>query len=294
MYGLMRNIIELSYCILPLDCCRMIPLMLSLAQVLLWHFSVLRLDSRTLFIFKLEHRPPSRIFHLPLFRLVHQLKILWILIELLQQITVHLFLVYPDGLPKQLKLPQLFLEMFPSNDKLEFKRNMSSFAWWLLYLKLLIMFPTKMLKDDLNGRNPCKPKLIMFRRITLRTWFPNHKERKLWSVDGSTEPNLPLKVLLSDINHAYLQRYFLNKKELNTLRSLPLLQRWTLFRWFFPLLLILDGKSIRWMWRVHLFMETYLNKFSWNNHLVFWQILTWCVVSRSQFMVWSKIHGPSR
>jgi hypothetical protein len=53
----------------------------------------------------------------------------------------------------------------------------------------------------------------------------------------------------------------------------PLLQRWTLFDWFFPLLLILDGKSIRWMWKLIFFMDTYLKKFSWNNHFVLLHIV---------------------
>jgi len=73
------------------------------------------------------------------------------------------------------------------------------------------------------------------------------------------------------------------------LKPLLLLQIWTFFTSFFPFLLVLDGKYIRWMWRVPFFMETYLKKFSWNNHLVLWQIQIWCVDSRSRFMVWSML-----
>jgi hypothetical protein len=87
------------------------------------------------------------------------------------------------------------------------------------------MLPTKMLKDELNRSMLCRHKLILYQRITLGTWFPDCKERTLRSVDGSTRPNLPLKVFLSDIKHAYLGRDFIKKKALNTLKHFPLLQR---------------------------------------------------------------------
>jgi hypothetical protein len=59
------------------------------------------------------------------------------------------------------------------------------------------------------------------------TWdfVPDCKERTLRSVDGSTGPNLPLKVTLQDIKHIWLLRDFLNKNTSTTLRPFPLLQR---------------------------------------------------------------------
>jgi hypothetical protein len=71
-----------------------------------------------------------------------------------------------------------------------------------MYLKILIMFSTQMLKEDLNGSRSRRQKLILCRRITLGTCFPNYEEIKLLNVDGSTRTNLPLKVLLSDIKYA--------------------------------------------------------------------------------------------
>jgi hypothetical protein len=59
--------------------------------------------------------------------LVHHIrrpKYLRLFIDLLQLSIVHLFLVYPDGMPRQLKLLDLILMMFPLDDKLEVKRNM--------------------------------------------------------------------------------------------------------------------------------------------------------------------------
>jgi len=172
MYGLMRIIPASSYWMPLLYYCRMIPLMLSWTLVLLFHFSFLQLDSRTLFLFWLEHRPMSRLVHWYIFWLVyclHRLKSLWLLIDLLQWKMIHMFLVYPDGLPRQLKLLDLMSVMFPPNKKLEVKRNMLVLHWWLVFLKIMILLSTRMFKDDMNGNSLCRQKLILCWRITLGT-----------------------------------------------------------------------------------------------------------------------------
>jgi len=166
---------------------------------------------------------------------------------------------------------------------------MPKFPSWLVSLKPSILLPTLTSKDDPNGNMQWRLKLIPCWRIKPGTWFPNLMERTFWSFNGSIRPNLPLKVLLSDIKHTSWWRYFLNKKPSTTLKPLLPLQRWTLSDWFFPLLLILDGRLIIWMWRVFFFTTTYLNKFTWNNHLAFWQIPIWHVDSRIRFMVWTRL-----
>jgi len=180
----------------------MIPLMFSMKLVLLFHSPILWLDNRTFFQFRLDRRPLSRLVCHPLFHLVFQMTTLWILNDLLKRTRVHLFLFYPNGLPIQLKLLQRMLEMLLVDERLKVKRKMSEFIWWLVYLKPQTLLPTQILKDNLNGIRPCRHKLILFRRIRLGTWFLDCKERTLWNVDGSTWPNLPLTVSLSDINHA--------------------------------------------------------------------------------------------
>jgi len=161
MFGLMRSLLVLSSWIIFLDCCRMIPLMVSLTLVILFHYSVLQIDSLTFSLFRLDCQPLSW--------LVDRMKTLWFLIDLLKWIEVHLFLVYLYGMPRQLNLLELMLEISPPDDKLEVKSNMLVFPWWFVYLKLLIFFSTQRLKDNLNESIPCKHKLILFRRITLGT-----------------------------------------------------------------------------------------------------------------------------
>jgi hypothetical protein len=159
-----------------MNCYKMIHLMLSLTPVLLLHTSVLRLDSRTLLLFQLDPWTPSRLVYPPLFRLVPWLKTLWILIDLLMWIIFHMFLFYPNGIPRKLNILEMMLEMHPLDENLEIKTSIPTFPWWLVCLKTMIMFPTQMLKDDLNGRKLCKNKFTLFWRVILRTWFPNYKE----------------------------------------------------------------------------------------------------------------------
>jgi hypothetical protein len=132
----MRSILELS-CWMPLIYwCKMIPLMFSLTLVLLFQFSILRLDNRTMFSFQLDHQLMSQLVCWYMFKRVnhlHGMNLFWLLIDLLQWKIAHVFLVYPNGLPKQLKLLDLMSEMFPPDNKLEFKINMSALHWWLVY-----------------------------------------------------------------------------------------------------------------------------------------------------------------
>jgi hypothetical protein len=143
----------------PLDFYRMITSMLFPNMVLMFLFSILWLDSKILFLFQLYRRPPRRLVHWYPFRLVHylrRLKLFQILIDLLQWTTIHPFLVYSDGIPRQLKLLDLMSVIFSLDDKIEVKRNMSSFHWWLMYLKHLILLHTQMLMDKLNGNRLCR------------------------------------------------------------------------------------------------------------------------------------------
>jgi hypothetical protein len=127
IFSLMR-ILMVSSCWMPLlYFYRIIHLMLSLTLVLLFPSSVLRLDNQNLSLFWLDHPPLSRLVHHPLFQLVHWMKTLWLLIDLMKWNEVRLFLVYPDGLPRKLNLLELMLDMPPMENKLEVKRNMLVF-----------------------------------------------------------------------------------------------------------------------------------------------------------------------
>jgi len=172
IYGLMRILLRSSCWMNPLDFYRMITLMLFLTLFLLFLFSVLWLDNQNLFPFQLDHRPPSRLVHWYPFWLVyhlHQLEIFRLLINLMQWTIIHPFLFYPNGLPRQLKLLDLMPVIFPSDKKLEVKRNMPLLHWWLMYLEFMILLHSWILKDDLNGNMICRHKLILCRRITLGT-----------------------------------------------------------------------------------------------------------------------------
>jgi len=144
-------------------------------------------------------------------------------------IIVHLFIFYPNGIPRPLNFLDLMLEMAPTHIIIKFKRNIPKLPWWIVLLKPSTLLPTQMMKDDLNGSRPWRKKNTFCQRIRVGNWFLDRKERTLWSVDGTTWPNLPLNVLLRDINHASLWRDFLNKKASTTLNHFPLFQRWTLF-----------------------------------------------------------------
>jgi len=224
----MRSLLESICWMPPMDFYKIITLMLFLTLVLLFHFSVLRLESRNMFLFLLDHRPLIRLVNLYLFQLVlhlRQLKLFWVLINHLQWTIFHLFIVHPNRMPRKLKLLDLMSVIFPLVNKLEVKSNMPTLHYWLMYLKILIMLPTQMLKDDQNGNMLCKKQLILCQWITLGNYFLDNKEIMLWSVNGFIGPNFPLKVLLRNLNLTFLRRDFLNKKVLTTLIPLPMLQR---------------------------------------------------------------------
>jgi len=172
MYGFMRSLLATSCCMHPLDCCRKNPLLLYLTLVLPFHILVLRLGNQNLFLSQLDYRPLSRLVRHPLFRLVCQLKNIWLMINLLSWNTVYLFLVYPDEFPRQLNLLELMLMTFPPDYKLNVKSNMPMLPWWIMYLKLLTLLPTRMLKDELNEKRMRTQKLILFWRIKLQTCWP--------------------------------------------------------------------------------------------------------------------------
>lgn len=110
--------------------------------------------------------------------------------------------------------------------------------------------------------------------ITLGIYFLDRKERTLWNVNGFIRPNLPLKVLLSVIRLLWSQKDSLNRKESTILRPFPELKIWTMFNLFSLLLLTSDDRSIIWMLRTPFYMVTYLKRFTWNNLLILWRILT--------------------
>jgi len=117
MFGLMRILPESSCWIPPLCFCMMLTLMLSRTLFLLLLSSFLRLVHRILYLFLLECQSLSWLVQHLMFQLVHQLYTLWILIILLKWTTVHLFLIFPIGIPILLKLLELILEMHLAYEK---------------------------------------------------------------------------------------------------------------------------------------------------------------------------------
>ena len=67
----------------------------------------------------------------------------------------------------------------------------------------------------------------------------------------------------------FVEKDFLEKKAYVTLKTLVVFQRWTLFNFLFRLLLDLDGKHIKWMSKIILFMEILMNKSIRRDPLVF-------------------------
>ena len=101
MYGLMGSIITSRCWMFPLDCYRIITLMLFLTLVFLFHFPFVRLEKQNMFLFWVDHWSPSWLVHRYLFWLVHPLfrmNLFWFVIDLLLWNRVHPFLVYPNRL----------------------------------------------------------------------------------------------------------------------------------------------------------------------------------------------------
>jgi len=161
MYGLMRILMESNCWRPPLNCWRMIPLMFYSTLSLLFHFSIPQMDNQTLFMSQLDYQTLIWLVCRYFFRMVchlHRLKLFQLLINLLQWTKNHLFLVYLDGIPRQLKLLDLISVTFPLDEKIEFKISMLALHWWIVFLKFMILFRTRILKDDLNGNKLCRKK----------------------------------------------------------------------------------------------------------------------------------------
>jgi len=108
-------------------------------------FSVLWLDTWIMFLFKLECQPMIRLVCRYLFWLVLHLlplKLFLLLIDLLQWISIHPFVAYPDGMLKLLNLLVLMSVIFLQAVKLAVRISMSMFLWWLMFLRLVILLPT--------------------------------------------------------------------------------------------------------------------------------------------------------
>lgn len=107
--ALMRNLWALSCWMLLLIYYRMVPSILLMTPDHLFLFSAFGPSSRTLLLFQLGCQPLfwNRLDSRSLFRLVLHLLLLKLflpLIDLLQSISVHPFLVYLDGLIRWLKM----------------------------------------------------------------------------------------------------------------------------------------------------------------------------------------------
>jgi hypothetical protein len=169
MYFLMRNLLALSGWMYPLDYYRMIALISSLTLFPMFHFSVLCLDTRTLFLFWLGCQLSIQlVIQFLSWSVCHllQLKLFQLLIDLLGWTSVHISLVYPYGILRHLNMLFLMSMMFLQADKLIVKSNVSALLWWLVCLKLVITLPTQIPKDNLNGRRICILKWNICWRIT--------------------------------------------------------------------------------------------------------------------------------
>ena len=149
----------------------------------------------------------------------------------------------------------------------------------------------KMHKGNLNGSKLCSMRWILMKIIRLGIYYLDRLEITLLSVDGYIRPNSPLMVFLSIAKIIWSWKDYLNKNELTTLRPFTLLQRWTWFDWFFPSLLALDGRFMRWTLKVPFFMVICLKISLWSNPLVLWHIPLLFVDSRSYCMVWIRPLG---